>query len=166
MRWEIDDDHADRRSHPGLDGLKCCHFRKEIHIVEGGNAAADHFRHGEVHSIPDERFAHPLLLQRPDMVCQPIHQGEVIRDSAEQGHRRMRVSIDQSRDEDVTLQDFPGGVGVAGQGLVFGEEGRDAAIANDQGVLLEHGGFGFDRHNPGGDNDKVCGGHQNNLVIW
>ena len=39
-----------------------------------------------------------LGLHRPDVVLQPLHQGQVVPIAAEEGHRRMGMRVDEARD--------------------------------------------------------------------
>ena len=63
----------DTGTHAMLYCLLGSDFRKKIHIVKTGGAASDHFSNRQISAIPDKGFAHPLLLQWPDMVLQPVH---------------------------------------------------------------------------------------------
>ena len=55
-RRKIDHDHADRSTHPRRDCGTRRVAREEIHVVEAGGPAAQHFRAGEPRAIVDKGF--------------------------------------------------------------------------------------------------------------
>ena len=51
---EVDDDHAKCRTHAALQRGFGRRFRVEVHVVEAGDPAAQHFHAGELRPIPHE----------------------------------------------------------------------------------------------------------------
>ena len=43
-------------------------------------------------------------LDRPDVILQPRHQRQVVRQPAHQRHRRVRMQVDQARDQGVAVE--------------------------------------------------------------
>jgi len=76
---KIDQDHAHAGSHAALQREACGNLGKEVHIVEAGDSAAQHFRNGQLGPVVHEGFAHPAAFQGPDVLVQPIHHGHVVR---------------------------------------------------------------------------------------
>ena len=68
-----------------------------VHVPEAGRPSADHLDAGEPRAPVDVVIVHPLL-DRPDVPGQPLHQRQVVGEAAKQGHRRVRVAVDQARE--------------------------------------------------------------------
>jgi hypothetical protein len=77
---------------------------KEIHVVETGDAAAQHFGTGQQGTVMDELRRNVLRLSRPDVMLQPLHQRQIVGKTAQQAHRRVGMQIDQSRNQHVLFQ--------------------------------------------------------------
>jgi hypothetical protein len=71
-------------------------LREEIHVREAGDATFDLLGDGQVGAVADKILVDPFGFGWPDVVFQPGHQRQVVGQAAEQGHRRMSVSIDQA----------------------------------------------------------------------
>jgi hypothetical protein len=101
---EIDRDQADCGAHSGSEHRLGRRRGKEVHVVETGDAATQHFGAGQQGTVMDELRRNVLRLGRPDVLLQPLHQGQVVGEAAQQRHRRVRVQIDESRDQHMLLQ--------------------------------------------------------------
>ena len=93
---EFDQDNTEGSSHAAVDCGPACLLGKEIHVVEGGDAAFQHFGAGESGAVINEPLGDVPSFGRPDVFGQPVHQCEIIGEPAKQCHRRMRVQIDES----------------------------------------------------------------------
>ena len=71
-------------------------LREEIHVREAGDATFDLLGDGQIRAVADKILVDPFGFGGPDVVFQPGHERQVIGQAAEQGHRRMSVSIDQA----------------------------------------------------------------------
>ena len=95
-----------------------------VHVPKAGGPGADHLHAGEPRPPVDVLVVHPLL-DRPDVLGQPLHQRQVVGVAAKQGHRRVGVGVDEARH-----QRHPGAVDhlVAGGGLDPGPELGDQPV--------------------------------------
>ena len=93
-RGELDDDQSQPGAHAGVARRTRGRLREEIHVVEAGHAAAQHFRAGEPRAVVDELFRHMLHLGRPDVLIEPVHQREVVGEPAHQRHGGVRMEVD------------------------------------------------------------------------
>ena len=84
----------------------------------GRRAGADHLDAGEPRAPVDVVVLHPLL-DRPDVLGQPLHQRQVVGEAAKQGHRRVGVAVDEAGD-----QRHPGAVDDLVAGLAARPRGR------------------------------------------
>ena len=69
-----------------------------VHIEEAGRARAKHLKASELSTYIDIMCSH-LLFDRPYIVLQPRHQGQVITVATEERHRRMGMRIDEAWDD-------------------------------------------------------------------
>jgi hypothetical protein len=74
-------------------------LREEVHVVEAGDAAAQHLGAGEQRAVADEGGRDMLRLGGPDGFLQPAHQRQIVGDAAHQRHGGMRVQVDQAGDQ-------------------------------------------------------------------
>ncbi len=134
---ELDADDAERRPHscrecgaPGLLG-------EEIHIVEAGHSAPDHLGARQQRPLEHELLGHVLGFGRPDVLSEPLHQRQIVGQAAHQRHGRMRVQIDQARDQCVRgeLGVRAGDIGAAG--LLGWHHRDDAPVAHYHCMVLE-----------------------------
>jgi hypothetical protein len=154
-RRKIQRDEPDQGAHAGLvDGLGTG-VREEIHVVEAGRAATDHLRHGQIHAIEAELARDVRAFGWPDVVLQPVHQRQVVGQPAQQGHRRMRVDIDQSRQHGVLRQIERLLRLEARARFSGGQHGDDAAVADRQRVILQNRVGGLDRQQPARSDKQV-----------
>ena len=86
---KIEHDQSDACSYAGFLRDPCGDIREKIHVVETRGAAAQHFGDGQFRAALNEILVDPSGLCGPDMMLQPVHQGDVVRESPEQAHRRM-----------------------------------------------------------------------------
>jgi hypothetical protein len=73
----------------------------EVHVAEAGHTGTQHLGDGELRAIAHEPGIDPALLQRPDDLAEPGHQRAVLCAAAQQGHRRMRVGVDEAGQQGV-----------------------------------------------------------------
>jgi hypothetical protein len=112
------------------------HFGEHIHVVEAGGAAAQHFSHRQSGAGTDESGLDPAGFGGPDMVLQPGHQRQIVRQSPQQGHAGMGVSVDQTRDQDVRFE-IEVRLGANGPLPRPRQDGENAAILDGDGVVFE-----------------------------
>ena len=144
---EVDDDDAQRRPHAGGERRLQRRLREEVHLVEAGDAPAQHLGAGEQGAVAHHRGRHVLALGRPDVVFQPAHERQVVGHAAHQGHRRVGMGVDQPRDQHVVGQLDRGVVGPAGAGS---ENRFYAALGHRHGVAFEDPAGRLDRNQPAG----------------
>ena len=80
---EANHNHADHRANAGFGGGGGGFIRKEIHIVEAGRAASQHFCGGEPAAVAHELAVGPARLGGPDVFFQPGFKRQVIRNAAQ-----------------------------------------------------------------------------------
>ncbi len=66
-----------------------------IHVREGRRTGLDHLERGQPGSGADELRRDGLRLRGEDVVVQPVHQRQVVREPSVEDHRRVRVRIYQ-----------------------------------------------------------------------
>jgi hypothetical protein len=153
--WEIHDRGGDDGAHRQVGGGLSDDLREEILVAEAGYASAYHLGYGELSAVPDHFRAYPALFDRPDDVAQPGFEGEIVCKAAKQGHRGMRVGIDEARYQDVI------GAFDEHTGLVFllcigdGQERHDATVGNSHRMAVEDRICGVDRDDPTGHDQSV-----------
>ena len=142
-------------AHVRVGGRACDHLGPELHVGKAGDAAAQHFGNGQFRPVAHVFGVDPAPLDRRDCVLQPRRQRQVLGPAAQQRHGRMRVRIDQSRQDRVlrTFDEF--GRRVGGERCGGGQHGDDASIAHRHRMVGEHGAVGFDGQHPAGANERV-----------
>ena len=89
-----------------------------------------------------------LAFGRPDVLLQPAHERQIIGEAPHERHRRMRMRVDEPRDEDVVRQLEA----LVGRKAAFrfdrGNKRFDAPIAHRDCVALEDAAGGLDRDGP------------------
>jgi hypothetical protein len=78
---------------------------------------AQHFRAGEQRAVLDELGRHQMHFHRPDVILEPVHERAVVGKTTHERHRRMRVQVDEARDQHVPWKLQAPGVRVALAGL-------------------------------------------------
>lgn len=157
-RREFDADHADHGAHARLDRGVCGFLRVEIHVVEAGDPALQHLGAGEKRSVVDEFGRHVLGFRRPDVLIEPFHQGQVVRQAAHERHGRMRVQIDEPGHQHVGFEAdrLFGGIHLARLGRR--QQIGDAPVRHHYCVTLEHLAVGRDGNDPAGVDQEVGSG--------
>ena len=130
---------ADRRPQARVADRARGRLRVPVHVPEVARPGADHLDAGEPRA-PVDVLGLELRLDRPDLLLQPAHQRQVAAVAAEERHRRVRVPVDERRDQ--------GGAGggdqlVAGLGPAHLRAERDdpAALAAQADPLALERGF-------------------------
>ena len=100
-----------------------------------------------------------LRFQRPDPFLQPAHQRQVVADAAQQGHRRVRVHIDESRRQRMRRQAHPLAPASSAARRVARQHRRDAAVDDGDRVVLEHRATRLDGDDPARLEQQVDGVH-------
>src|ERR671930_291565 len=88
------------------------------------------------------------LFSGPDVLVEPAHEREVVREATHQRHRGMRVRIDQSRDEHMLVARDALVARKARTRLRHGQHRFDVAVAHSDGVLGENAACRLDRKEP------------------
>src|SRR5919197_5587005 len=88
------------------------------------------------------------FLSGPDVLLQPAHERQIVRQPAHQCHRGMRVRIDQSRDEHMLVERDALVARKARTRLRHGQHRFDVAVAHGDGVLGENAACRLDRNEP------------------
>ncbi|MGC4080588.1 MAG: hypothetical protein QM736_00335 [Vicinamibacterales bacterium] len=90
LNHRLPEDAAQPRVSGGLRDL----LFEVVHVGERRRARLDHLRRGEPRADAHELGRHGLRFRREDVLLQPVHQREVVREPAEHHHRRVRVRVD------------------------------------------------------------------------
>ena len=149
--------HADHGAHAGLAERLRSGVWVEIHVVAGRDSAAKHLRCGEQGAVADECPRHVLALRWPDRFLEPAHQGKIVRNAAHQGHRGMRVQIDQAGHEYVFRQINA----MLGRELTcrhfLRQDRHDGAAPHGDRMMLEYRVGRLDRDDPAGVDEQIDG---------
>ncbi len=86
---------ADRGSDAGVGDGTRHRARLPVHVPEPDGPGPDHLHAGQA-GAPVDVLGGQLRLGRPDVTLQPLHQRQVVGVAAEEGHRRVRVAVDES----------------------------------------------------------------------
>ena len=105
-RGEIDGDQPQYGADTGAVRRATRYVGKEVHVIETGGAAAQHLRYRQLAAILNELLTDPATFSGPDMFVEPGHQGQVIRQSPQQGHGGVGMTVDQAGDQNVLGQPF------------------------------------------------------------
>ncbi|MNF83484.1 hypothetical protein D3C84_658090 [compost metagenome] len=145
---KVEDRNGDLGANAAVVHALTGNFREEIHVRETGDATFDLLGNGQVRAVAHECFVDPFALGRPDVLFQPGHQGQIIGQAAEQGHRRMPVGIDQAGAEQHARQFADFGCVKLQRGGPRADK-HDAPVADAQAMLFEDNASGFDGYQPG-----------------
>ena len=149
--------HHESDTHPDVRVGRCAcdHLGPELHVGEARDAAAQHFRDREFRAVAHVLRVDPAPFDRRDRILEPRRQRQILCPAAQQRHGRMRVRIDQSRQDRVlrTLDEF--GRRVGGERFGGRQHGDDASRAHRDRMVSEHGAVGFDGQHPAGANERV-----------
>src|SRR3954468_10266047 len=88
------------------------------------------------------------LFSRPDVLLEPAHQRQIVRQPAHQRHRRMRMRIDQSGDQHVLVERNALIGGKARSRLRRGQHRFDIAVAHGDSVFGENAAGRLDWNEP------------------
>jgi len=148
------------------DAERCAHaeFRrrlgggvgKEIHVIETGDAAAQHFGAGQARAVEHELARYVGGFGRPDVLLQPFLQGQVVGNAAHQAHRGVRVQVDQAGDQDVLVELPVFARLVAAAGFGCWQDGEDVAVV-DGNRMPAQDFVGVYGGNPAGFNQQIDG---------
>jgi len=141
----------------GCDGGECgaCGgLRVEIHVVEAGDPAAQHLYTGEERPVVNELGGEVLRLGRPHVVFQPHHQRKIVGEPAHQRHGRVRVQVDEARDERVAGEGGAPRGGVALARRADGQQLADASVHHHDRVVGENLPGRIDRNDPASLDDN------------
>ena len=131
-------DHADGGAHAGFQNGFSGGIRKEIHVVEAGDAAAQHLGAGQQRAVAHELGRDVASLGGPDVMLEPLHERQVVGQAAHQVHCGMGVEIDQAGDEGMLVQ-RDGALGSeARMGFGGRQNGDDMCRRDYQAVMVEY----------------------------
>jgi len=133
---EVDDDQAEGDAHARRGRGLERRLGEEIHVVEAGDAAAQHLGAGERGAVAHELRRHVLHLGGPDVLLQPALERQVVGQAAHQRHGGVRMRVDQARDENVLGQLYAFIVLERGGDVRGRKNAFDGAVADGEGVVL------------------------------
>ena len=145
---------ADLRANTAVVHQLADGFREEVHVGEAGNAALELFGDGQLGAVMDKLLIDPLGLGRPDVLFQPGHQRQIVRQAAKQGHGGMAVGVDQAWREQAAGQ-FKHLPGAVLERLGARGDQRNAPVTDAQAMLQQHHASRLDRDQPGGQQQQV-----------
>src|SRR2546421_6380288 len=96
------------------------------------------------------------LFSRPDVLLEPAHERQIVRQPAHERHRGMRMRIDQSRDEHLVVERDALIAGKARSRLRRGQHRFDIAVAHRDRMLGENAAGRLDRNEPARLDEKRC----------
>ena len=83
---EFDYDQAQHCAHTGRTHSLSHNTGKEVHIIETGDASAQHLGQCQLRPCTDILSADPACLGRPDVIVEPGHQGQIVSHATHQTH--------------------------------------------------------------------------------
>ncbi|KFB71001.1 MAG: hypothetical protein AW09_003886 [Candidatus Accumulibacter phosphatis] len=86
----------------------------------------------------DKLCRNMLRLGWPDVILQPLHQRQIVGETAQQAHCGMGMQIDESRNQHVLIQALALAWRKALRHLDLREEVDDAAVIDDHCVIFEN----------------------------
>ena len=95
-RREIQDRLTEHAAHPGFLGNSRHGVLEVVHVGVGRNPAAQHFQNAQPRAPEHEIFGHIPCFGGEDVPLQPVVERMILRDAAEQAHRRVGVAIDHA----------------------------------------------------------------------
>ena len=98
---KVEHDHAHHAAHAGRRRRAPRVAGIEVHVVEAGRSPAQHLGDRERSSVAHEFIADPAALDRPDVLLEPAHEGQVVGDAPHERHSRVGVGVDEPRQERV-----------------------------------------------------------------
>ena len=94
-RRKIEQDQIDHGAHAGSGEALGGGVWEKIHVVDAGDAATNELCGREPDTVQTILARHVRGLGGPDVVLEPVHQGQVICQAAHEAHRRVCVRIHQ-----------------------------------------------------------------------
>ena len=120
-----------------------------VHIEEACSPRAQHLQTSQPSPHIDIVGSH-LGLHGPDIVLEPLHQGQVIAVAPEEGHRSMRMGVDEAWDDSLVrpidhLCTLWGGEvrGNASYAVALDEDVSDGVLVEDILDQYGHAGGGY-----------------------
>ena len=96
-RGKIDKRLAQHAAHTRGFGFFRDRVFEVVHVGEGGHPGANLFGRSKPRPPAHEIFINVLRFGREDVLVEPVIQGHIVVQSAEQGHRDVRMTVDESR---------------------------------------------------------------------
>ena len=109
-----------------------------VHVDEGRSAAANHLPTGKLGTDTHELRVHELHFRGKNVIGQPVEKSEIIGDTAKQGHRRMRMSVDEPRHDDVVVASKMTVCRVLRIDVIGRTHRDDQAAVNSNGAVGDH----------------------------
>ena len=165
---KIDDPLGSHRPHPRLAKGSCRRILMEIGVRHSGGATQDHLCGGKLAAPIDHLRIHQPCLAREDVLREPGHERQVIRQPPEEGHGAMAVAVDQPRHDQVArcindpLRQGWGWLGQVGHGA---DSGNGPVPHGKVGRLL-HPAVGRIRQKRGIGYEQVMGRHKEKSWQW
>jgi hypothetical protein len=156
---EVEHDEAEHRPDSGLDAGAGGGVGMEVHVVEAGRAALEHLGGGEAHAVVDELRRDVTALPWPDLALQPHLERDVVGHTAEEGHRGVRVGVDEAGHQRVAGQLDARARRVVAIGHGGRDERDDRAVVDDQCMARQRAGR-LDRDDPVRIEAQVDGSHR------
>lgn len=121
-----------------------------VHVHAGRGAGAQHFRIAHKAAQVDH-FGRKGLLHGKDALVEPVHEGHIVGQAAQQGHGRVGVGVDQARQKDCPAQvKISPGLPVRGQ-ICARAHGGHLSVVHGQRGAFQHPALTV----PGDDNRRV-----------
>jgi len=129
---------------------------KEIPVAAGGCSGKDHLRNGQHGAVAHHLLVHEARFHGENMMMEPVHERQVVRQAPEADHRQMRMRVDQPRqDQAAAGVDDP----VGRERAVCVHEG-DAAAGYADGSIFN------DVHPGGHGHQGAAGDGQIKMARW
>jgi hypothetical protein len=103
-RRKLDRDDACHRAHADFAHSPQRRVGVVVHVRTAGRTRTQHLDGREPSAVVHELGRYQRLFERPDALLQPLHQREVVADSAEQRHGRVGVQVDEPGRQDMRRQ--------------------------------------------------------------
>ena len=94
-RRQVEDARGQHAADAGLEGRLGDGAAVQVHLARRGHAAEQQLVAAEQHAPADVVVGHPAL-ERPDRLAQPAVEREAVAGTAQEGHRRVGVRVDEA----------------------------------------------------------------------
>ena len=138
---------AEHGTHAEFRGGSGCRLGEEVHVVEAGDAAREHFSAGQARAVINELRRGMGRLGRPDVLLQPVQQRQVVGQPAHQRHRGVGMEVYQAGNQQMVFEHDAAGRCKPAARLAAWQQCDDPALMNRQCMPFEHH-VGVDRGNP------------------